>query len=212
MEIKNLPIEIQEIVFQKQKEQNNTPNNELNLSCDKSQGNFNWDETIEGYDFWSDIYNGYFNNFYKEYPKDADKSVKTPIKFKIGDKVKIINRHPDNTTGNPGVNCCTNVIVYICEYNENYYQLTQNKDSTGIYYGLLQIDENEKISTFIYSNTTFIYSDLELITENEIIITKTDINHQPFKIKNKSSLLDTSIEKVSTITIKLKQKSKTIKF
>jgi len=149
MLIKDLPIEIQEIVFQKQQGQGNEPNAELQLSLDKKECNFNWDQTIEGYDFWEDINDGYFDDFYKKYPKKT--------KFKPGDKVKIINRHPDNTTGSPPFDKQSGMIAYVCHQDYNYYTLTSNKDNSGDYYGLLEINNQ--------SNSCFKDGDLELIVE-----------------------------------------------
>ena len=84
------------------------------------------------------------------------------MKFKIGDKVRIINREPSNITGSPqwykdnnsiGVEC------YVCSNNMNSYQLRSNKDGTGEYYGLL---------SFKYESITFNECDLELVTEQPI--------------------------------------------
>jgi len=149
MLIKDLPIEIQEIVFQKQQGQGNEPNAELELSLDKTECNFNWDQTIEGHDFWEDINDGYFDDFYKKYPKKT--------KFKPGDKVKIINRHPDNTTGSPPFDKQSGMIAYICKGSDCFYRLKSNKDNSGDYYGLLKINNQ---SDFYFKD-----SDLELIVE-----------------------------------------------
>ena len=155
MLIRELPIEIQEIVFQKQQEQGNEPNAELELEFCKKECNFNWDQTIEGYDFWEDINDGYFDDFYKKYPKKT--------KFKLGDKVKIINRHPDNTTGSRSFNKQSGMIAYVCHQDDNHYKLTSNKDNSGDYYGLLKINNQ--------SNFYFKDSDLELIVEEPEINT-----------------------------------------
>lgn len=68
MLIEDLPIEIQKVVFKRQKEQGNTKNKNVLLDDDKSQGNFTWDKSIEGFDFWKDINYGDFTEFYKKYP------------------------------------------------------------------------------------------------------------------------------------------------
>lgn len=155
MLIKDLPIEIQEIVFQRQQGQGNEPNAELELDLCKKECNFNWDQTIEGHDFWEDINDGYFDDFYKKYPKKT--------KFKLGDKVKIINRHPDNTTGSRPFNKQSGMIAYVCHQDYNYYTLTSDLVNSGDYYGLLKINNQ--------SNFYFKDSDLELIVEEPEINT-----------------------------------------
>ena len=41
-----------------------------NIELDDSKGGFDWDESIEGHRFWSDIiYNKNFDLFFKRYPK-----------------------------------------------------------------------------------------------------------------------------------------------
>ena len=82
------------------------------------------------------------------------------MKFKVGDKVRIINREPSNTTGSSpwykDNNNSIGIECYICSDNMNSYQLRSNKDGTGEYYGLL---------SFKYSSTTFNEGDLELVTD-----------------------------------------------
>lgn len=226
MLIKDLPIEIQEIVFQRQEEQGNKPDANLDLEFCKYEDNFNWDQTIEGHDFWEKINEGNYSEFYKKYPKKEEskslvgrylkilvdgahgtnykkddyvkivmdngfnvvcdrgynfnydwKSCNVEVmpegfvssikdmgtKFKPGDKVKIINRHPDNTTGSPPFNKQSGMIAYVCEYSDIYYVLHLNKDGSGDYYGLLNI-KNE-------FNSSFKDSDLELIVEEPEINT-----------------------------------------
>lgn len=83
------------------------------------------------------------------------------MKFKIGDKVRIINREPSNTTGSPqwysNINNSIGIECYIClNGTHKSYQLRSNQDGTGNYYGLL---------SFKYSSYTFNECDLELVTE-----------------------------------------------
>ena len=83
-------------------------------------------------------------------------------KFKIGDKVKIIQRKPDNKTG--GVNWDlpngdVGVICYVCENSPTKFILKENKDGTGTYYGMYC--PNEKY----YFND----DDLELVSEEFIL-------------------------------------------
>jgi hypothetical protein len=67
MLIKDLPKEIQEVVFKRQEEQGNPKNDKLTLYFCKEEGNFNWYETKEGNDFWEEIRKGNFNVFYQKY-------------------------------------------------------------------------------------------------------------------------------------------------
>lgn len=81
MLIKDLPIEIQELVFKRQEEQGNPEKFNGNLSLGKGSGNFKWEETEEGMYFWSSINNGDFTKFYEKYPK------KEANMFKKGDYI-----------------------------------------------------------------------------------------------------------------------------
>jgi hypothetical protein len=65
MLIKNLPEEIQKIVFKRQKEQGNSHEVCLDIQADAKRGNFNWGETVEGKDIWDDINYGMFDSFYE---------------------------------------------------------------------------------------------------------------------------------------------------
>ena len=81
------------------------------------------------------------------------------MKFKEGDKVRIINREPLNTTGSPSWyrgNSSIGIECYICLNNMNSYQLRSNKDGTGEYYGLLSSE---------YSSKAFNERDIELVTD-----------------------------------------------
>ncbi len=83
MRISKLPVEIQTLVFIRQKEQGDSRiNNTLRLSQSKENGNFNWDETKEGHIFWSNIDKGKYEHFYKMYPTLA--SIKCSSTLKNG--------------------------------------------------------------------------------------------------------------------------------
>lgn len=66
-----------------QKEQENEPNDKLDLNISKWRGNFDWDKTKEGWSFWDEINEGNFDVFYTAYPEHK------PL------KVKIKKLHPD---------------------------------------------------------------------------------------------------------------------
>jgi hypothetical protein len=81
------------------------------------------------------------------------------MKFKTGDKVRIINREPSNTTGTPqwySDNNSIGVECYLCLNDMNSHALRSNKDGTGEYYGLL---------SFNHLSIFFNECDLELVTE-----------------------------------------------
>lgn len=67
MLIKDLPIEIQRLVWIRQIEANNKPttNDGIYDDCDT----FYWDDTDEGYEFWDNIDDGDFDCFYNKYGK-----------------------------------------------------------------------------------------------------------------------------------------------
>lgn len=52
MKIYDFPKEIQKLAIANQIAQGNKENLSLFIGDDKLQGNFNWDESVEGYDFW----------------------------------------------------------------------------------------------------------------------------------------------------------------
>ena len=85
MQIKELPKQIQKKVFEKQIEQGNIPNEEVNISESKGDGNFDWDETDEGYSFWFEVFQGRYYEFYEKYPKD-----KTPNWIKLSAIISIV--------------------------------------------------------------------------------------------------------------------------
>jgi hypothetical protein len=95
MLIKDLPKEIQEVVFKRQEEQGNPRNDSLQLSSNKNNGNFDWNITKENNDFWYEIMEGNFHVFYEKYPK------KEANIFKKGDYIVTLDV-------NDGINCAKN--------------------------------------------------------------------------------------------------------
>lgn len=67
MLIKNLPKPIKELVFKRQIEQGNEPNEELELTHVKSLKNFEFSETTEGGQFWRQINKGDYKPFFEKY-------------------------------------------------------------------------------------------------------------------------------------------------
>lgn len=67
MLIKNLPQPIKELVFKRQIEQGNQPNEEINLFLGKMSGNFNFAETHECVAFWREISKQNYKPFFEKY-------------------------------------------------------------------------------------------------------------------------------------------------
>lgn len=72
MQISDLPQEIQALVFKKQQQQGNEPDNTLDLIESVYNGNFEWNKTEEGDDFWGNIHDGYYDCFYEQYSPNSD--------------------------------------------------------------------------------------------------------------------------------------------
>jgi hypothetical protein len=70
-DLKNIPLEIIAKMLERQKEQG-YGRNLKNLQLDKTSGSgFLWHNTVEGYDFWSNILNhGEYYLFFQKYPKN----------------------------------------------------------------------------------------------------------------------------------------------
>lgn len=91
----------------------------------------------------------------------VSKQENTMTKFKHGDKVRILNRHPNNKTGDTKwMYDAKGCIGYICNYNDDKYVIHSNSNSSGEYYGML--DRNNKDLGY------FLDSDLELVDEKRI--------------------------------------------
>lgn len=69
MLIKDLPIELQKLVHQRQIEQGNDGLFDGDLSKDDEGDNFEWNRTLEGYSFWENVYDGKDMRSHPAYPK-----------------------------------------------------------------------------------------------------------------------------------------------
>ena len=84
-EIEGFPIEVVEKMVYYQFMQKNSPNVrvfQLKRDANKRNGGFNWDETIDDFDFWQPIImRRQFNTFFNKYPKQTmeEKSIKINI-------------------------------------------------------------------------------------------------------------------------------------
>lgn len=83
MRIDKLPLEIQDIVLGEQRKAGNDLNSTLGLDINTQNGNFDWESSEQGFDFWDVIDVGDYSDFYKKYP------------FKIGEACLIpdVKRH-----------------------------------------------------------------------------------------------------------------------
>lgn len=77
VQFKDLPVEIQNRMLDEQIRQRNPRNAEVfevNIFAGDSKGGFDWDESMEEYDFWEEILvSGDFTGFYEKYPKVPNK-------------------------------------------------------------------------------------------------------------------------------------------
>lgn len=93
----------------------------------------------------------------------ADKIKSKNTKFKVGDKVKIISRHPNNTTGSEVKGSEGKAIgkfAYVCNNSANTFALYSNKNNSGEYIGILCKDN---LYLFYFNDC-----DLELIEKEWI--------------------------------------------
>ena len=72
-DLKDFPIEVVEIMLQKQYKQVDKMDISIFQKCkfsDNYQGGFHWSDTIEGHEFWNDVIReGRFDVFFERYPK-----------------------------------------------------------------------------------------------------------------------------------------------
>lgn len=72
MKIYELPSEIQNRIFELQTACGNEPNDDLDITAKKSEGNFDWHTSGEGFKFWRSIYRGFYKDFFDKYPKTKE--------------------------------------------------------------------------------------------------------------------------------------------
>lgn len=72
-ELKETHPAIYKRILECQVEQGNVANDELDLVAEKSEGGFDWPETIEQWEFWNDVYDTRFQIFYDKYPQQEKK-------------------------------------------------------------------------------------------------------------------------------------------
>jgi len=73
MLVKDLPENIQKIVFQRQVEQGNNPNSDIDL--ESIENNFDWHKTIEGGSIWDRVSDGRYDQFCEFHRMDVPKMV-----------------------------------------------------------------------------------------------------------------------------------------
>lgn len=150
-DIKDLPIEVVEKMIEEQVKQGNCPNVEVFQKynrADRKRGGFNWSNTDDGMDFWSNVINDCdFDLFFKKYPKKAklvyivgDSEVGMDI-IKTLEKYGGINVHDYKGTEN---DC-----VYYIEPNKNFIEICYINNSPKLWGVLLvtytAIDAEESV-------------------------------------------------------------------
>ena len=75
-DIKDFPIEVVEKMIEEQVKQGNYPNVEVfqnNITADRNNDGFSWDDAEDEYDFWEAVIdNDNFDLFFEKYPKKAN--------------------------------------------------------------------------------------------------------------------------------------------
>lgn len=69
MLISDLPIELRQLAYKRQRDQGNSGNFDGYLSCTASNNNFDWAQTPEGNSFWNNVDEGRSVTHYDCYPK-----------------------------------------------------------------------------------------------------------------------------------------------
>lgn len=90
--IKNFPKEVVEKMIEYQVKQGNNEDIEVfqyNIRNIKDAGGFNWSNTKEGLDFWTDVVNGNFDIFFEKFPVESLESDIILLAKTLSDK------HPD---------------------------------------------------------------------------------------------------------------------
>ncbi|MFA5151277.1 MAG: hypothetical protein WC554_01830 [Clostridia bacterium] len=75
MKIQDLPKDIQKLALANQAVQGNCENLLLAVGNDKKEGNFTWDATSEGYDFWEYVSQGRFVEAREFLPKSPIENI-----------------------------------------------------------------------------------------------------------------------------------------
>ena len=91
MKIYNLPVEIQNRVFELQIEAGNIPECGLDLIAKKHEGNFNFHEACEDWHFWAKINGSDFTDFWLKYGHsypDLRLKLQAKLKDTINDIIK----------------------------------------------------------------------------------------------------------------------------
>jgi hypothetical protein len=160
--IKDLPIEIQRIVFQRQKEAGNISNKYIEL--DQISDNFNWNETPEDPTLWEEINIGNYKLFYDLYPNlYPEKKVYTLQDFKEGRCV--LQHDKNNKKSLLEIFKAIEHRNFLPEGTAKYYQII-NGNWTVPYYDEIKLP---------IQNLTVFLKELEVLTNSETLLPR-DIN------------------------------------
>lgn len=189
MIISDLPIEIQEVVFLRQEEQGNDKDKNISLDNDRNQGNFNWDESTEGYDFWADINCQNYLEFYEKYPKEykclpfpKDKSLYCKAKV-----VKDILKKDILTVGSlPDIIPAGSITWFYINYKEIILKdkvstvcPEDNRYSADIPAEYFEIIEDEKSNELPYINGNW-YIVTDTLNKGNVIKYETESHHKDY--------------------------------
>ena len=134
-EIAGFPVEVVEKMFDYQVKQGNPRNVklfEINNCAPSLSGGFTWDDTTEGYDFWSDvIIHKNFERFFEKYPEI--KLVESFYEQLHAIRDKVIDAILSNIKNNKALEISLHRFIafdYVNEYPSNFINGVNYKDKT----------------------------------------------------------------------------------
>lgn len=95
MKIKDLPKDIKRLAIANQIAQGNEKNIDLEVSDGIKEGNFNWDDTREGYDFWELVCVGSIEDAYNLLDNTEQEESKSEILYTEEEVYKIASKSFD---------------------------------------------------------------------------------------------------------------------
>jgi hypothetical protein len=137
--LEGFPKEIVQKMVERQFEQGNEPDFEKVFGYDKSQGGFNWRDTIEGADFWCNVHDINFKVFYEKYPKTETEVTLTNVYNVEGDIYGILT--------SDGKTVEFDLSHYKNEYKAYIDPIPEPDSSNSLGYSLIKT-EKTKTNTF----------------------------------------------------------------
>lgn len=160
MDVKCFPIEVIDKMIKRQVEQGNEPDRtafQRNVCCNKRNGGFNWEDTVEGEAFWYEVINKErFDLFFEKYPhykvtiiseynnfKKVESNLRLMLKNKFSNILKKTSKeNPINISGFISNNHPVDIKIWIEEYNNIIFEFNGLKSYD---FSEIQIDELVKI-------------------------------------------------------------------